>query len=98
MFFICIIGYLKWTKFQVIEWLSFIYDKDIPLSEIYEKNFIEKQIDGSKLSYFSEKEFLQIGVSDVHSKILNEEVEKLIQNDCKLNTTKNLIFQYRFQH
>eukprot|EP01080_Neovahlkampfia_damariscottae_P010325 gene10325-2741_t len=74
-------SYFKWTKLQVIEWLSFLYDKEIPLSELYEKNFMSNEIDGSKLSFYSEKEFIRIGLKETHSKILYEEVEKLIQND-----------------
>jgi hypothetical protein len=70
--------------------LSYIHHQDVPLSSLYEEIFIKEEFDGTKLSFCAEKDFLKLGISALHSQILNQEVEKLIQHGSKNSLLKPL--------
>jgi hypothetical protein len=57
---------------------------------LYEEIFIKEEFDGTKLSFCAEKDFLKLGISALHSQILNQEVEKLIQHGSKNCFLKSL--------
>jgi hypothetical protein len=69
--------YTEWNTKNVLEWLSCIYSKDVPLSKFFETSFMKKNIDGVEIGALNEETLKEMSNSDRYSKILNDYKKKL---------------------
>eukprot|EP01080_Neovahlkampfia_damariscottae_P005621 gene5621-9438_t len=69
---------INWKSDDVIEWLSHLMYNGEPICLLYEEHFVSKDFDGGQLISLSEKDLLDMGISEEHTKFINFEKKKLI--------------------